>query len=114
MYSLAWFLLGLPLGQRRATVICTRHDFQSKLFRESDFGRVIAIDSNALEDVPERTLQLVVALGWNRVSVAHCPRPLVLGHRRVIDRAEQRCLLLGRSVDEILAKEILALLIHSG
>src|ERR1700742_4921318 len=114
MYSLACFLLGLPLGQRRATVICTRHDFQAKLFAESDFRRVVAVDSDALEDVPERSLELVVALSGNRVSVAHRARTLVLGHRGIVNGAKQCGLLLGRGIDEILAEKILALLVHAG
>src|SRR5215475_3058529 len=95
--------LGLLLGQRRATVICTRHDFQAELLRESDFGRVVTVDSDAFEDVPERPLQLMVALRGNCVSVTHRTRSLVLRHRGIVDRAEEGRLLFRRCIDEVFA-----------
>src|SRR5580698_430777 len=64
------FPLGFLLGQRRATVICTRHDFQAEFLTESDFGRVVAVDGDAFEDVPEWALELVVAFCRDRVSMA--------------------------------------------
>src|ERR1700754_3236931 len=106
MCSLACFLLGLLLGQRRATVICTRHDFQAKLFGESDFGGVVAEDGNALEDVPERSLKLAIALCGNCIPVANSARTLMLGHRGIVDRAQQRSLLCRGSVHKILSKEV--------
>src|SRR6185312_6565923 len=101
--------LGLLLSQRRATVICTRHDFEAELFGESDFRRVVAVDGDAFEDVPERALELVVALGGDGVAVAHRAWALMLGHRSIVDGAEQSRLLLGGGIDEIFAEEVFAL-----
>ena len=81
--------------------------------READFGSVVAVNGHALEDIPEISLQLFVAIFWNGVAVARTRRS-VCGHGLVVDSAEQRGLLVYGRVIEAFAEQLRALLVDAG
>ena len=81
---------------------------------KANFRSVVAVDGDALEDVPEIALELLVAFFGNGVVVAHPGSIGVGGHRGVVHGTQQSRLLIHRGVDEILAEKFVASLIDFG
>ena len=70
------------------------------------------MDGDALEDGEEIALKLLVPVVRNRISVTATPG--TLGGNGFVHGAEQGDLLRGRSIDEILSEELVALLVDTG
>src|SRR5207247_10326418 len=98
--------------QSHTAVMSPRNDFPLSSLAERDFGSVVAVDGDALEDGEEIALKLLVPVVRNRISVTATPG--TLGGNGFVHGAEQGDLLRGRSIDEILSEELVALLVDTG
>src|SRR5712692_10773739 len=89
------------------------NDLEIQFPGETDFGSVVAVESNSLEDVPEITFELLVPL--LRDSVAVAGGAIAAGtHRGIVHGAEEGELLRGRSGGKIFHEKIVALLVDVG
>ena len=89
------------------------NDLEIQFLGETDFGSVVAVESNSLEDVPEITFELLVSLLGNRVAVAG--GAIAAGtHRGIVHGAEEGELLRRRSGGKIFREKIVALLVDIG
>src|SRR5262249_26831204 len=116
-HFLPWILGPLELSLvryvRHATVVSAGNDFEALFFGEADFGGVVAVNGDALEDVPEIALELLVAILRNGIAMAH-PGGSMSGGRLVVHRAKQRRLLIDGSVVEGFAEKLDALFVNCG
>src|ERR1700752_1258686 len=93
-------------------MVSAGNDLQVLLLGESDFRSVVAMEGDALEDVPEITLQLLVAVFGNGVAMA-CATRGVLGHRTIVHGAKQSGLLHDGNVGKVLAEQLVAKLLDA-
>src|SRR5260370_41206 len=87
------------------------NDLEIQFLGETDFGSVVAVESNSLEDLPEITFELLVSLLGDSVAVA---RGAIAAHRGIVHGAEKGELLRGRSGGKIFREKIVALLVDVG
>jgi len=93
-------------------MVSARNDLQIQLLGEADFGSVEAMDGDAFKDGEEFATKLLVAFFGNGVSVTHAAS--ALRGDGFVHGSHQSDLLCGRSVDEILAEEFIALFVDAG
>src|SRR5437868_10955144 len=98
---------------RHATVVCAGNHFEMLFLGEADFGGVVAVDGQALEDIPEGTLQLLVATFGDGIAVVRAGGA-VSCHRFVVYGVKQGRLLLDRSFVEGFAEKLGALFVDGG
>src|SRR5438445_13240492 len=90
-----------------------RNDFQFQLLAEPDFGGVVAVDCDALENVEELALKLLVPLLRNGISVPPPPAGTLCGNG-FVHGAKQCDLLRVRSIDEIFTEKFVTLFVYIG
>src|SRR5260370_27204188 len=85
------------------------NDLEIQFLGETDFGSVVAVESNSLEDLPEITFELLVSLLGDSVAVAR--GAIAAGtHRGIVHGAGEGELPGGRSGGKNLCEKIVAFL----
>src|SRR5580704_19637229 len=105
--SLCFFLS----RHRHATVLCAGDYLQTEFAAKTNFGRVVTMERDAFEHRKEIASQLRVPLG-DGIAVT---RGAAGAHADgFIQGPQQRELLRGRSIDEILSIQLVALFVDAG
>src|SRR5580700_1333844 len=104
--SLCFFLS----RHRHATVLCAGNYLQTEFAAKTNFGSVVAVERDAFEHSKEIASQLRVPLGDGIAVTRGAARAHADGF---IQGSQQSELLCGRSVDEVLSIQLVALLVDA-